>query len=109
MSSQLLIGGTGQVALIVAALGIAATAKALSSVLRIWIEQAFRTRRLAKALEDTRPSQRPEIITAISQLEGQPACRPSDTAGQEELSAHAHPRLPVLIIQDKRVHEQHGD
>ena len=70
MSSHLLIETTSQVALIAATVSVAATAKALASVLRTWIEQASRTRRLARALEDSRPNQRPEIIVACSQLEG---------------------------------------
>jgi hypothetical protein len=70
MSAYLLSEATGRVVVIVAALGIASGAKALVSVLRIWIEQASRTRRFGKALEGSTPAQRPEIITACSQLEG---------------------------------------
>ncbi len=81
MSSHLFIEATGRVAVVVAVLGIATGVKALASVLRTWIEQASRTHRLIKALEDSRPNQRPEIIMACSQLEGKPAGRPGgDTA-----------------------------
>lgn len=103
MSSQLLIETTGRIAVLVAALGIASGAKALASVLRTWIEQASRTRRLIKALEDSRPSQRAEIITAFSQVEASPAGTPGGDTAQ------GVPRPPALILQIKRGHESHGD
>jgi hypothetical protein len=110
MSSHLVVEATGQIVLMAAALGIAATTKALASVLRAWIEQAARTRRLARALKDSRPGQRAEIIMAISQLEGKPAGGPGDAADKEEkFPDHGHHRPPVLIIQDKRVRGHHGD
>jgi hypothetical protein len=50
---------------------IASTAAsgAVAAVLRTWIVQASRTRRLTKALEGSRPGQRPPIILACSRLE----------------------------------------
>lgn len=105
MSSQLLIETTSRIAVFVAALGIATGTKALASVLRTWIEQASRTRRLSKALEDSRPNQRPEIIVACSQLEG----RPAGKSGGDTLPARGHTRPPVLLLQNKRGHERHGD
>lgn len=110
MSSHLVIEATGQVALMAMAIGIAASARALALVLQTWIEQASRTRRLARALEDSRPGQRAEIIMAVSQLERKPARKPGDAADREEgFPDHGHLRPPVLIIQDKRVRERHGD
>jgi hypothetical protein len=108
MSSHLVIEATGQVAVMAAAIGIAASAKALASVLRTWIEQASRTRRLARALEDARPGQRAEIIMAISQLEGKSAGELGDAADREGFPDHGPYRPPVLIIQDKRG-RRHGD
>lgn len=109
MSSHLLIEATGHVAVIVAALGIASGAKALASVLRIWIEQAFRTRRLSKALEGSTPNQRPGIIMACSQLEGVPVDKPGCDTADGTLPAHRLARLPVLMLQDKPGHDRHGD
>lgn len=78
MSALLLSEATARAALIAAVIGAVATAKALASVVRTWIEQASRTHRLTKALEGTRPNQRPEIIMACSQLEGKPKGLPRD-------------------------------
>ena len=108
MSSQLLIETTGRVALVAIALGIVAVAKALASVLRTWVEQSFRTRRLIKALEDTRPNQRPGIILACSELEG----GASGKRGQEEpavelLPAQVHPWPPALVVQTKSDDQPH--
>ncbi len=108
MSSRLLIETTGRIAVLAAALGIATSAKALASVLRTWIEQASRTRRLSKALEDSRPNQRPGIIVACSQLEGRPAGKPGGDTADGALPAHRHPRTPVPIPQTKRSHERYG-
>jgi hypothetical protein len=109
MSSELLIQATGHVTVLVAALGIAASAKALVLVLRTWIEQASRTRRLTKALEDSKPNQRPEIIMACSQLEARSAGKPGGDTADRVLPGHGQPRPPVLILQDKRAHERDGD
>jgi hypothetical protein len=84
MSSQLVIETTGHVAVLVAAIGIATCARALASVLRTWIEQASRTRRLNRALEGTNPSQRAGIIVACSQLEGTTARKPEPATAERE-------------------------
>jgi hypothetical protein len=73
VSSQLLTDPTGRIAAVLIALALAAVIKALASVLRTWIEQASRTRRLTRSLEGTKPHQRPGIITACGQLEGRSA------------------------------------
>ena len=65
----------GRVAMVAAILGTAVAVKAFASVLRTWIEQAFRTRRLKQALEGSRPKQRKSIITAVGRLE---AASPSE-------------------------------
>ena len=63
--------------LIVAILATVCTASA--SVVKKWIEETFRTRRVIKALEGAKPRQRPEIIRAWAQLEGKPGSeRPAD-------------------------------
>ena len=73
MPSQLLTDPTGRIAAVFIALALAAAIKALASVLRIWIEQSSRTRRLTRSLEGTKPHQRPGIIIACGQLEGRSA------------------------------------
>jgi len=80
MALPLLIETTGSVA---ALFGIASGAKAFATVARTWIEQASRTRRLAKALEDSKPDQRPEIIRACSRLEGGLTIYTGPDAGHE--------------------------
>jgi hypothetical protein len=77
MWPHLLLDAAGRVVVLAAAVGLAAAARALASVLRTWIEQAARTHRLTKAIEGARPNQRPAIIQACSQLEGKPAGRPA--------------------------------
>lgn len=104
MSPHLLIETTGHVAVLVAAFAVATGMKALASVLRTWIEQRSRTRRLDKALEDSRPGQRAEIIMACSQFE----LRSAGRAGWV-LPVQGRPRPPVLILQNKRGHEERGD
>ena len=66
----LLSEATGRIVAVLLAVALATVAKALASVLRTWIEQASRTRRLARSLEGTKPHQRPGIIIACSRLEG---------------------------------------
>jgi len=80
VSPHLLTDATGRIAVVLIALALATVVKALASVLRTWIEQASRTRRLARSLEGTKPRQRPEIIQACSQLEG----RSASGSGSEE-------------------------
>jgi hypothetical protein len=70
VSSHLLTDTTGRIAAVLIALALATAIKALASVLRTWIEQASRTRRLTRSLEGTKPHQRPGIIVACGQLEG---------------------------------------
>ena len=88
MALPLLVETTGSAAALVTALGIASGAKAFASVARTWIEQASRTRRLAKALEDSKPDQRPEIIQACSHLEG------SSTSHTDRGISHGGTRRP---------------
>ena len=68
--SYLLNETPGRIVAVLIALALAAVVRALASVLRTWIEQASRTRRLARSLEGTKPHQRPGIIMACSHLEG---------------------------------------
>jgi hypothetical protein len=109
MSSQLLIETTGRVALVAIAIGTVAVAKALASVLRTWVEQSFRTRRLIKALEDTRPNQRPGIILACSELEGGAAGKRGQETAVELLPAEGRPWPPALVVQTKHDGEHHGE
>jgi hypothetical protein len=87
MSSQLLSDPNSRVVAILIALALAAAIKALASVLRIWIEQASRTRRLTRSLEGTKPHQRPGIIIACGQLEG----RTASGRGNDEADCPATP------------------
>lgn len=75
MPSHWLSDPTGRIAAVMIAVALAAGIKALASVLRTWIEQASRTRRLTRSLEGTKPHQRPGIIKACGQLEGKSAGR----------------------------------
>jgi hypothetical protein len=108
MSWNLFIEAADHIVVVAAAFGIAIGANALASVLRTWIEQAFRTRRLIKALEGSRPNQRPGIIIACSQLEGRPIGAPGG-ATDGTLLAPGHPRPPVLIPQTKRDRKRDGN
>ena len=62
--------------LIVGVLAVVTTASA--SVVKKWIEETFRTRRVVKSLEDAKPQQRPEIIRAWGQLEGRATSKHPD-------------------------------
>lgn len=107
--SYLLNDATGRIAAVLIAIALATVVKALASVLRTWIEQAFRTRRLARSLEDTKPHQRPEIIMACGQLEERSAGR-SDTAKTgSAFPAEGHRRPAALISPDKRGSDRHED
>jgi hypothetical protein len=108
MSSHLLTEPTNQAAVVAAALGTAAIMKALASVLRTWIEQASQTRRLTKALEDSRPNQRPEIIMACSQLEGRRGGEADADAPDGKHPTYGHSQSPMLILEDKRDLEHRG-
>ncbi len=107
MPSHMLANATDRVVLLALALALATVARALSSVLRTWIEQAFRTRRLIRSLEDAKPDQRPGIIIACGQLEGSgsPGSEKADTASH----ADEHKRLSALALTDTRGHKRHGD
>lgn len=109
MSSHLLIEAAGPTVMLTAVLGIGAAVNALTSVLRTWIEQVSRTRRLIRALEDSRPYQRPGIIRACSQLEGAVGGKPSD--GTTNGMPHSRKRTapPVLILRDRHDHEYRED
>jgi hypothetical protein len=105
MPSQMLLEATGHIGVLVAALCIGAAAKALASVLRTWVQEASRTRRFNKALEDSRPNERPEIIRACSQLEGKPGGDTADGAHP----ARALRRPPILIPQSRHNRGPHED
>jgi hypothetical protein len=87
MSSHLIAGPASSIAVLVIVLAITPIVKALASVLRTWIEQASRTRRLARSLEGTKPHQRPGIIMACGQLEG----RTAGESGSDETGRPAPP------------------
>jgi hypothetical protein len=109
MSSPLFITTISHVpVLTAAAIGIAIGLNALVSVLRMWIEQASRTRRFVRALENSEPSQRPGIIMACSQLEGKSASQPGD-GKTDETSTKAHLVPPMLITQTRVVRERNRD
>jgi hypothetical protein len=89
--SPLLIATIGNASVRAAALtGVAVGLGALASVLRVWIEQVARTRRLERALMNSDPSQRAEIIVACSALENK-AAKPvgnSKRARKPSLDSH---------------------
>lgn len=77
-----LVGGGGLVPF------VAVLATAAASVLRKWIEETSRTRRLIKSIEGTAPPERSRIIRACGQLEHRPV------AGSDRVDGDAtvHPR-----------------
>jgi hypothetical protein len=111
--SYLLNDATGRIAAVLIAIAIAiaiaTVAKALASVLRTWIEQAFRTRRLARSLEDTKPHQRPEIIKACGQLEERSAGGSDTVKTGSAFPAGGYRRPAALISHDKRGSDRHED
>jgi hypothetical protein len=110
MSSPLFITTISHVpVLAAAAIGIAIGLNALASVLRMWIEQASRTHRLVRALENSEPSQRPGIIMACSQLEGKSASQPGDDKTDETSSTKAHFVPPMPITLTRRLSERNRD
>lgn len=100
MWSDLFFGAASGGAVLGAGLGIAVGTRAVASVLRTWIEQACRTRRLVKALEGSIPNQRPAIIIACSRLEAKPACEPDRALieGLKPALGYAWPSRPLLPI-----------
>jgi hypothetical protein len=70
MSSHLFVEAFRYVTMVSALVGGAVGIQALASVLRTWIKQRSRTRRLARALKDSSPKHRSEIIRAWSEFEG---------------------------------------
>lgn len=109
MSSHLLIEAAGPTVMLTAVLGIGAAVNALTSVLRTWIEQMSRTRRLIRALEDSRPYQRPGIIRACSQLEGTVGGKPSDGTMTGRPPGRKRTAPPVLILRDRHDYEYRED
>jgi hypothetical protein len=109
MSSHLLIEAAGPTVMLTAVLAIGAAVNALTSVLRTWIEQVSRTRRLIRALEDSRPYQRPGIIRACSQLEGTLGGKPSDGTTNGRFPGRKRATPPVLILQIRHDHEYRED
>src|SRR6266498_5136099 len=102
MPSQPFAYEVGHIAWLVLVLGIAIGLKALASIVRTWIEQTSRTRRLYMALEGSSPNQRSEIILACSELEGKSAGEQDGEVADEAIRALAQPRLLVPISQGKR-------
>jgi hypothetical protein len=109
MSAHLLIEAAGPTVMLTAVLGIGAAVNALTSVLRTWIEQVSRTRRLIRALEDSRPHQRPGMIRACSQLERTQGGKPGDGVTNGRPLGRRRAAPPVLIRQDSHDHEYRED
>lgn len=102
MPSDLLTQMTGRIVVLVTVLAVAAVARALASVLRTWIEQASRTRRLAKAIEGAKPHQRSGIIMACSQLEGRSSGGADDDEASAQHPVNGHREPAVLVLRHKR-------
>jgi hypothetical protein len=105
MPADLLAEMTGHMIVLVALLAITGVVKALASVLRVWIEQASRTRRLTRAIEGAEPHQRSGIIIACGQLERKSSGRPGYDQSAEQLPAAGHSEPTMLILQRKRGRE----
>ncbi len=101
MPDYLLNEAAGGVAVFAVILGLA-------SVLRTWIEQQARTRRLAKALENTRPSERPKIIIACSQLEGQPPADAGRVGHAEQAATPGPAQSSALVRETRRILRRQG-
>jgi hypothetical protein len=65
---------------------LAVLTTAVASVLKKWIGETSRTRRLIKSIEGARPSQRSEIIRAFSQLENRTQPQPTRPVGDTDAS-----------------------
>ncbi len=109
MSSHLLTEATGRIGAVLIALALVTLVKALASVLRTWIEQASRTRRLTRSLEGTKPHQRPGIIMACGQLEGRSAGGSDNGETGSPFPADGYRQPATLISQDTRGHGRHED
>ncbi|MGH3207924.1 MAG: hypothetical protein ACRDNO_09190 [Trebonia sp.] len=107
MSSHLLTEAAGPTVVLTAVLFISAAVNALTSVLRTWIEQVSRTRRLTRALEDSRPYQRPGIIRACGQLEGSTGGRPGDGMANGKPAGRKRLSPPMLILGDRLLQDRH--
>jgi len=103
--SYLLNEAPGRIVAVLIAFALATVVKALASVLRTWIEQASRTRRLARSLEGTKPHQRPGIIMACSHLEGSPTGGQGNQKVDSPVSAQEHHQT-ALFFRDKG--DRHG-
>jgi hypothetical protein len=108
MPSDLLAEMTGRIMVLVTVLTLAAVVKALASVLRTWIEQASRTRRLTRAIEGAKPHQRSGIIMACGQLEGTSSGRVDDDETRVLPAVNGHREPEVLVLQHKRGREGGG-
>jgi hypothetical protein len=77
----------------VAILAVASTA--LASVVKKWIDEKFRTRRVFKVLENTDPRERPAIIREWALFDGKPvSARPvEDTAAGQPRPSKRHPAI----------------
>jgi hypothetical protein len=69
MSSPIFVDIASHVTMISAVVGGAVGATSFASVLRTWIKQRSRTRRLASALKGSDPKHRPKIIRAWRKFE----------------------------------------
>jgi hypothetical protein len=107
--SHLLIEATDHIPVLLVTLVIGAGVKALASVLRTWIEQASRTRRLFKSLEDAKPHQRPGIIMACGELEERSAGGPDNDKADGVSWADVHRRPPLLILPGNHGQERQGN
>ena len=95
MSTHLLIEMMDRVTAIVV---VGVIVRAPASVLRTWIEERFRTRRLSEALKGTKPNQRSEIIVAFGRFEGGLPDESSNDAPDVRLSDQRWWLLPLLMF-----------
>jgi hypothetical protein len=74
---------------------LAMVSTASASVVKKWIDEKFRTRRVFKVLENTDPRERPAIIRAWAQFEGKPVSeRPvEDTAAGQPPPSESYPAI----------------
>jgi hypothetical protein len=72
---------------------LAVLAAAAASVLKKWIEETSRTRRLITSIDGAKPPQRSEIIRACSQFEYRPTQQPDQA--ESDTDASTRDRLPL--------------